>query len=267
LSTAAGKARGKSSHTVHDSEPPLEFGTIVVVGGGCYGSQYVRQLRRARAAGRASFDRLIVVDQHAACAFEVTRGGDPGGQVDLAVPDAWKRIEFITSEWRPFFDEWLAAAVANPDEHTRDAIVPSPLMPHLLFEWLLARARVLARRELPVVMPAEIAGVPWQKEGGDGTRYVSYATWMCPINCVEPAKCPHTRGPRDWSFHSALLADAPGGALALLRVTHRTFGVGMIDVADVIAAHDLMRREVGAGRGLRVATASHCHGAVAAIGA
>jgi hypothetical protein len=173
----------------------------------------------------------------------------------------------ICQEWRAFFDSWLGAVLERPAERARDAIVPSPLMPHLLFEWLAARAREMtAPRELPLFMPGEIADVPWQKAGGDGTRYVSHATWMCPINCIEPARCPHSKGPRDWSFHESLTS-VEGEALALLRVTHRTFGVGMIDVADVIAALALVRRETAAGRRVRVATASHCHGAVAGIGA
>jgi hypothetical protein len=246
-------------------EPALAFGTIVVVGGGCYGSQYVRQLRRARAAGRVTFDRILVVDENADCAFAKTLAADPAGGTDLNEPDGWRGVELVHEEWRKFFDRWLVDALAAPQAHARDSIVPSPLMPHLLFEWLLAEARKLARRELPLAPVDEIRGVPWQKAGGDGTRYVSYATWMCPINCIEPAKCPHTKGPRDWSFHDALPAE-PGPALALLRVTHRTFGVGMIDVSDVIAAHGVVLGEVAAGRGVRVGTASHCHGAIAGIG-
>jgi hypothetical protein len=240
-----------------------------VVGGGCYGSQYVRQLRRARLAGRVTFDRLIVVDKDASCAFALARASDPSGGLDLNdSSDEWRAIDLQVAEWRPFFAEWLANAVDYPANHGRDAIVPSPLMPHLLFEWLAERARGLGNaRELPLFMPPEVDGVPWQKEGGDGTRYVSYATWMCPINCIEPAKCPHTKGPRDWSLHDTLVRESTGDEVALLRVTHRTFGVGMIDVADVIAAHEIVRRAVAGGKRVRVATASHCHGAVAGIGA
>jgi hypothetical protein len=239
-----------------DADGMLEFGTIVIVGGGCYGSQYLDLLRRARTAGRVRFERLLVVDQSPNC--QVATALAAGARQDDGV-------EFIQMDWRAFFGDWLARAVEKPALHARDTIVPSPLMPHLLFEWLLERARVRAGRALPVVMPAEVPAVPWQKEGGDGTRYVSFATWMCPINCIEPAKCPHTKGPRDWSMHDALPA-ASGTVTALLRVTHRTFGVGMIDVADVVTAHDLVTREVSSGHVVRVATASHCHGALAQIG-
>src|SRR5256885_369782 len=52
----------------------LHFGTIVVVGGGCYGSYYVRQLGRAAAAGAADWDQLVVVDRDAACPFALPAG-------------------------------------------------------------------------------------------------------------------------------------------------------------------------------------------------
>ena len=43
------------------------YGTIAIVGGGCYGSYYVRQLERARRAGVIEWQRLLVVDRDAAC--------------------------------------------------------------------------------------------------------------------------------------------------------------------------------------------------------
>jgi hypothetical protein len=246
-------------------EDSLAYGAIVVVGGGCYGSQYVRQLRRARAAARLSWNRVIVVDRSAECAHVAAVAADPAGASDLhAAPDAWRAIEFVQADWTTFFDDWLAGVVRDPARHARDAIVPSPLMPHLLFEWLVARAR---RRwpgsAVTVEVPPELGSVPWQKAGGDGTRYASYATWICPVNCIEPRKCPHTGGPRDWSFHESLV----GGQVptALLKVTHRQYGVGMIDVADIIAAARLIGELLPRHGVMRVATASHCHGAIAGI--
>lgn len=207
------------------------------------------------------------MDRDASCQFANARTADPAGISDLrGPPDGWSSLRFVKSDWREFFSHWLDDAVRDPAAHRFDAIVPSPLMPHLLFDWLAERARSASRRALPLFMPGEIAGVPWQKEGGDGTRYASFATWMCPINCVEPAKCPHTKGPRDWSLHDTLRQGAGGDAIGLLRVTHRAFGVGMIDVADVVDAHAGMLRALREGHRFRVATASHCHGAIAGIG-
>ena len=264
----------------------LQFGTIIVVGGGCYGSYYARQLRRARAAGKVGWRDLVVVDRDAACRVASEIAGDATARIPrdagAAHDGPWDSARVVVREWTSFFAEYLAGAVAQPDLHARDTVVPSPLIPHLLFEWLRDRARARPNgADIVGDVPGELADVPWQRPGTDGTRYVSYATWTCPVNCIEPKKCPHTGGARDWSFHTSLvpLARASTGAAsaarmpaadvgphtAVLRVTHRTFGVGMIDVADVVAADTLVARSLEVDGAVRVATASHCHGAVAGL--
>jgi hypothetical protein len=231
------------------------YGTVVVVGGGCYGSYYVRQLQRARSAGAIGYERILVVDRDPACA--VASAG----------------TECVIAEWSDFFREYLAGLPAN----TRDAIVPSPLMPHLLYEWLAGRARDRwPERHVETTPLGEDVSVdvPWQREGVDGTRYVSYATWMCPVNCIEPAKCPHTREARDWTMPAAVvgLADAerargrPVAGPVIFHCTHRAYGVGMIDCAAVVAA-DAVVQTAGAGGPARVlvGTVSHCHGALSVL--
>ncbi len=248
---AAGTARAEFAVT-----KPLAFGRVVVVGGGCYGSYYVRQLRRARSRGAVTIGELIVVDQDPACI--VARDGSPD-------------LRFVESDWAAFLERFLAIPAAADD-----AIVPSPLMPHLLLHWL--RDRAISRYQpLPVGIeaPRELAGVPWQRVGDDGSRYVSFAEWMCPVNCIEPRICPHTRGVRDWDM-SRTAAVAPGlDAAAVLHCTHRTYGVGMIDVQDVQAADAVVTRTVAArgadsGRGgaavrILVGTVSNCHGALGVL--
>ena len=56
--------------------PAQRYGRIVVVGGGCYGSYYVRQLRRAERAGAIAWDELVVVDHDQACAVAALPPGD-----------------------------------------------------------------------------------------------------------------------------------------------------------------------------------------------
>lgn len=231
-----------------------EYDTIVVVGGGCYGSYYVRQLLRAREAGALKWRRVVVVDRDPACLV----AGTPG-------------VDVVTAEWGAFFRAYLADGEALD----KDAIVPSPLMPHLFFEWIRDRARerwpgrrVTAERFEPTEL-----NVPWQRTGEDGTHYVSFATWMCPVNCIEPAKCPHTKGPRDWSMPVAVESYLAGpgrreglSGPVIFHCTHRAYGVGMIDTADLLAA-DATVTAAGTARAARVVvgTVSHCHGALSVL--
>ncbi len=237
---------------------PQCFGRIVIIGGGCYGGYYLRQLRRAVDAGAVRCDGVVVVDRDPTCA------------VSVDVPDGDPLVALETADWRAYLGRFLPSAGRG------DAIVPSPLMPHLLRDWLVdaARARWPSRdiRTGPLHAPPD---VPWERAAPDGTHYVSFATWMCPVNCIEPDVCPHTRGPRDWSLAPALRAYAARGrapgdpALAplLFRCVHRAYGVGMIDVAEVLDA-DAAIAAAGAGGqpvDVLVGTVSHCHGAVSRL--
>jgi hypothetical protein len=247
---------GSESHT---------YGTIIVVGGGCYGSYYVRQLRRAVHAGALEAKRIVVVDRDADCA--VAR------DVRSSAPDELS-VDIITQDWSQFFADYLASAVNAPEQHRGDAIVPSPLMPHLMGEWLVARARARFGERVVADQPFEhLPEVPWSRAGEPGTHYVSFATWTCPINCVEPRTCPHTRDTRTWSLpvrlgEFAREQDAAGRpvVVATLFCRHRSYGVGMFDTAEVIDAHGriMAAGEYGAAE-VVIGTVSHCHGALSRL--
>lgn len=245
------------------------YGAIVVVGGGCYGSYYVRQLGRAAKAGALSYERLLVVDRDAKCRVAVETHDDVREAAGGASPP-----EVVVSDWTNFFDQYLDAA--GRDGAASDAIVPSPLMPHLMYEWLLRRARWRWPGRVVETRPLEReTSMPWQRRADDGTHYVSYAEWMCPINCIEPATCPKTRGPRSWSMPPGVrdyvaAERSRGRELAgpvIFHCSHRAYGVGMFDTADVIAADQLVA-EAGTGEGAEVlvGTVSHCHGALNVLG-
>jgi len=246
---------------------PQRYGTIVVVGGGCYGSYYVRQLGRAARAGALVAQRVLVVDRDPGCRVALEGATDPGANVEVVVAD-----------WTTFFDSYLGDAAAQgqtaPGE-LPDAIVPSPLMPHLMYEWIERRARARwpsrAIERRPVEPPS---GIPWQKRGADGTQYVSFAEWVCPVNCIEPELCPATRGPRSWSMPPAVAAAAEearrnGRNLAgpvIFHCQHRAYGVGMFDTREVVAGDALVQRAASAGAAeVLVGTVSHCHGALTVL--
>jgi hypothetical protein len=243
-----------------EPRPTQRFGRIIVVGGGCYGGYYVRQLLRAQRAEAVAWDSLVVIDRDAACAV-------------ARLPNAARppRLDVVVVEWHEYFATNLAAAGDDPARRD-DAIVPSPLMPHLMADWLVERARARWPARSVRTEPLESApAVPWQRTGEDGTHYVSFAEWMCPINCIEPARCPETRGERSWSLPVALTSYAQDERRAgrsleepfVFHCAHRAYGVGMIDVRDVLDA-DAAIAARGASRSASflIGTVSHCHGAL-----
>jgi hypothetical protein len=244
----------------------MEFGDISIIGGGCYGTYYLRQLERARSAGAVDWRRVVVVDRDPDCAV----GRDLGRR-----GEAHRGAELVVAEWGEYLRRVLTAMADSGADCGRDAIVPSPLMPHVLFEWLLHRARKRWPERRVAVVPVDRSfELPWESLAPDGTRYLSYADWTCPINCIEPARCPHTRDTRSWSLPVALrtrlgdLAQATPSAegVVAFHCTHRVYGVGMIDLADVVAADSLIaRRAERASLRVFVGTTSHCHGALSAL--
>ncbi|MGH7621531.1 MAG: hypothetical protein ACREMU_04255 [Gemmatimonadaceae bacterium] len=209
---------------------------------------------------------MVVVDRDRSCAVART----------LATPEAPRsaRIELRIAEWSEFFDEYLNGAAARPGEHRDDAIVPSPLMPHLMAEWLVARARLVAAGRSVAIEPFDrLPDVPWERAGQDATHYVSFATWTCPINCVEPRTCPHTRGPRSWSLPVALrdyaTREISAGhelEVAVLHCRHRSYGVGMFDTREVLEADERIAAAARRGQAeVVIGTVSHCHGALTRV--
>ncbi|MBC8089769.1 MAG: hypothetical protein H7Z40_21100 [Phycisphaerae bacterium] len=242
----------------------LHFERIVVIGGGCYGSWYTRQLVRARAAGSLTVSELVVVDRNPAC--QVISARDAGEFPDVP-------LTVVTSTWSDYLTQWLQGDAATLQGH---ALVPSPLMPHLLLDWLVARAIARWPQRTVTVEPLSAAPrIPWERGAPDGRHYVSFAEWMCPINCIEPVLCPATGGPRSWSMPFALQAYVNAHQAAqglkgpvIFHCVHRTHGVGMID-ASAIAEADSQIATWGASAPARVlvGTVSHCHGALGVLAA
>ncbi len=238
----------------------VELRDVVIVGGGCYGTFYASQLARARDRGKAAYHRLLVVDR------------DPGCRFAREIGVAADR-ELVTEDWDAFFDHYLAEAA--PSGRVPDAIVPSPFMPHLMYQWLVRRAsarwpgRSIESRPVPIG-----PGTPYDVLAPDGTRYVSYADWLCPTHCIEPAICPITRAPRTWEMSEALErmvsrlgAAHPTVGPVLLVCRHRVFGVGMFNVDEVLAGDDRVA-EAGAAHesvDILVGTVSSCHGATSLL--
>ena len=246
-----------------DDAAPQRYGRVVIVGGGCYGSYYVRQMLRAIRAGAVQVRELLVVDRDPECA--VAREYGSNGNADGTTLTIDRR------DWRAFFDEYLSHAADDPLSSADDAIVPSPLMPHLMADWLVERARRRWPDRLVETAPlTEAPNVPWERAGADGTHYVSFATWTCPINCIEPRVCPHTRGPRSWSVPVAVEdyareAREAGGKVnaAVLFCRHRAYGVGMFDTAEVLAADATIASAAATDAAeFIIGTVSHCHGAL-----
>ena len=233
---------------------------VIVVGGGCYGTFYAAQLAKAKEKGKAEYRTVVVVDRDPKCRAR----GELGPAEDR---------KFVAAEWDAYFDKFLGTARRSLALEPGDYIVPSPHMPHLMFDWVLRRARLRWPRRAVAVEP--VPGkfdTPYDRTGTDRTRYLSFADWICPTHCIEPAICPAIGAPRSWEMADAItqLADRlrrAGQRLfgpALFVCRHHVFGVGTFAV-DAVLEGDWIVASAGARRepaSVLVGTISSCHGAV-----
>jgi hypothetical protein len=213
----------------------LKIPKIVIIGGGEVGSVYLRQLLRAAARGRLETTGILVVDRDPDCL--VSRESDP-------------KVHLEVADWSDWLD--LRLGRLDPEDH----LVPYHWAPHLLLGWLereLASKGVRARRG-GAIPPR---GLPFEAATSGGDRALSYAAWVCPALCIEPALCPKTQGARDWSLARDL---EEGGAAVVFRCLHLLYGVGTIKIAEIHAARDLILAGLeGGSREYLIATSSHCH--------
>jgi hypothetical protein len=233
---------------------------VVVIGGGCYGTFYAGQLAKASGKGRVRYRRVVVVDRNPQCRARVELGEAPDRS-------------FVTQDWSDYFFEFLGGARRPRPGEPQDYIVPSPLMPHLMFEWVLGRARERwPGRAIDVAPVPGTLGTPYDRSAPDRTRYVSFADWICPTHCIEPAICPAIGRERSWEMGDAVRALADrlresgdrvfGPALFVCR--HHVFGVGTFAVDAVLEGDEIVRTagQTGEAAAVLVGTISSCHGAL-----
>lgn len=232
---------------------------FVILGGGCYGSFYARQLLRARDAGAFDVDEVIVVDRE-----EWPRARREVGPSPV--------LRFVVADWETFLWQYLASL----DAEAEDRIVPPPFTPHLALAWILDRLRnERPEREWDLAPFGRFPGTPFERQAPGGPLVVSHADWECPVHCIEPATCPVTRGPRHWDLDRTVRDFAttlekggqPVDQLHLFHCHHVTYGVGAYRAAAVRRAYEQIVACVEGPACDRVArflvgTISHCHGAL-----
>lgn len=241
--------------------PVAPLRDVAIIGGGCYGAFYAGQLDAARRRGALAVRRILVVDRDPACRVARELPGQPGR-------------ELVIAEWSGFLRDFLNASPPAPG-FPDDAVVPSPLMPHLMAGWLAEVARGhWPGREVSLAPVEAPVGTPYDALGPDGTRYVSWADWICPTHCVEPLLCPMIKAPRTWEMAETLAdwavrrgAERPTAGPALFTTRHHAFGVGLFHAEEIRRSRAIVEEagRTGTPQDVVVGTISSCHGAVSLL--
>lgn len=208
---------------------------IWIIGGGRFGGLAAERLSQRRRP-----PELVIVDPEGERLSELE-----GANRILHVADG---LEFLARE---------LGEAASPDW-----VVPA-LPRHMAAEWLGLRlgSEWLRRRPIPEDLGAALPN-PFSGETGD--LYVSFADFLCPDDCPEPAAhCTVTGKPREANLFDRLAAlETPGFPIRVVRSHQLAPGVGGVRPAQLAQ----LLRQVSESPGLQaVATACRCHGVVTAL--
>jgi hypothetical protein len=218
-------------------EEALPEEAVLIVGAGHFGGRAVRLLTEK------GYRHLLVVDDNEDKLAEV----NPGPSIQKFDCDG---IDFL---FRNF-------ALLHP----RNYIVPA-IPVHLAFAWLkrhLQTTRVVLRSEIPeTILPK----LPHTWEGGEGSLLVSYADFICPDDCPEPADYCTVTGLKRGKPLYRLLADleVPGHLVHVIRSRQLAPGLGGYRAEDLQGLLSRIR-EGGQSKWL-VGTACRCHGVLSAM--
>jgi hypothetical protein len=140
-----------------------------------------------------------------------------------------------------------------------------PAVPvHAAFQWLLQTAGLSACAASIPVPECVDSQVPNPFRVPDGTLYASYATFLCPDACSEPAeRCTHTGEPRLGNlFEDLARISAPGFQVSVLRSWQLAPGVGGYPAGGL----KRLERDVLERKGAHIiATSCRCHGVINAL--
>ncbi len=218
---------------------------FVIIGGGCYGAYFVKQLAAARSRGKLDWSHVIVLDRDANC--PVSRGDTQGVVVEVA-------------EW----EEWGTQLGQRRAMLEGAQLVPAPIAPHIMKHWLGSGLEEQGAVVTDLAYSGRVPALPFAMVLDRGTLVLSHAPGMCPTNCIEPRKCPLTKDTRTWDMPDTVsdLLDAGGmDALEVFACRHFAYGVGTIAFSAIYAAYDRLANWPNATR-LGIATVSGCHGLV-----
>jgi hypothetical protein len=210
--------------------------SIWILGAGGFGRRAVERLVRHHGA-----ETLAVVDSDRAALEELEVTGIERVHAD-AVDFLWRRLR------APDFPRWIVPAV--------------PV--HIAFAWIYRRVAAQADVERRPVPEAIAAALPNPMRGPHGEVYASYADFICPDDCPEPADhCTVTGKPRPTDLFRRIASLAyDGWRPIVVRSRQMAAGVGGYSPAALFDALVEVQKTASP---VLLATACRCHGVVDAL--
>ncbi|MBI4412500.1 MAG: hypothetical protein HY541_08455 [Deltaproteobacteria bacterium] len=243
-------------------------GPIYVLGGGPLGCHYIGEIIRAKKEGLIDYPELFFIDPHSDV---------------LAVTKFKNEALHIENTYTGFLEELIVKRSATGEE--AGLLIPDHSAPHVLFRVfldLIQNDKRFGERTTRIVsFPAkgdDFPKTPFLKTLDSGICAVSYAQWVCPLECQEPNICPAINQERSWNFNETFshytrdhiesvtnhLAGGPAASTHLFSCIQLVHGVAFIPIDHLFHEWDRLvhKLESQLKVELLVSTFSKCHGII-----
>lgn len=189
----------------------------------------------------------------------------------------FKHCEMIPDPYSDFIFKYFQK---NKARDLKDTLVPDHTAKHVLFQVFLdvTKKYFPNLKTEPVVFKSDFTTPFLHKSDDESVWAVSYATWVCPPDCEEPAICPHIKDKRSWNFNesftklfASLSADTHAYRFSCLPLVEEISQIPMIKIQNGISNY--LEKVAGNNQSkmthplkIIVATHSHCHGILGQFG-
>ena len=147
-------------------------------------------------------------------------------------------------------------------DRTADYIIPAVPF-HLVFESILSQLKPLGARRIPVPSLLEL---PHPTKGKRGDLYTSFADYLCPDDCPEPAHACAVTAVRRPKPLFAILSELRGPFVSVvIRSWQLGPGVGGLKTAEWKDLINRIKERSRTGSLVLVSTACRCHGVISAL--
>ncbi|MBI2335694.1 MAG: hypothetical protein HYU97_02895 [Deltaproteobacteria bacterium] len=227
-----------------------------VVGGGCFATQYTQWLLRSVKLNWLTFEKIICVDKNPQC------------KVTKEIQDP--RVQLECAEWYDFFPQLIINHYQDANAQ-QDHWIPSHMAPHILFHSFIKAIKLLeaigSHQDIVSISFQEPFHTPVRLELASGDMAVSFAEWRCPMNCIEPTRCPAIQDARTWEMRDTMqahLQKTSFDSFHYLQCQHLCHAVGTIPMMQIYQEFEKLLNKIKNQKieSFAIATISSCHGLI-----
>lgn len=224
---------------------------IYVLGGHTLSLEYMERLLRAQKEGLIHFEKLYYIDENPECIAAKKIGGSA-----QLIPKT--------------YDNFLLDLIESKEAASNSFVIPDHTAPHVLFRLFLNFLEKKGKYfgiQSTVIPYNEDLKLPYQKLLNSGICALSFATWICPIDCDEPEHCPGIDNQRTWDFRKTFEnydRHDPQKSIHLFYCNQLAYGVVGISSRKLLHEWNELWKKVNLLQKtpltLEVATFTKCHG-------